>query len=119
MKVVIDMIEDMREGIGSDGTFMLWAMGLKEESAGSYLPSWQSPISHFEVDLEQGKVFLFLGKTALDVQSMAAAFNAMENSQMMYELQLSYSREGKRVDSPLIGFGENLEEKKYLLFLAE
>jgi hypothetical protein len=120
MKVVIDIIEDIREAIHNNGEFSLWIMGLKDKKNGEFTPAWQSPIVRYEIDEQKEKVFLFMGKEEpLNAMACVNELNALENKQMMYELQVVYLKENERVDQALIGFGESFLDKKYLLFVAE
>jgi hypothetical protein len=114
------MIEDIRTAINNDKEFTLGAMGLKEQKNGEFLPSWQSDISHMKIDEQAQKLFLFLGKgEAIAIGDFLKTLNALSNEAMMYEVCLSYSKEDKRVDSSLMGFGESFKEKKYLLFVPD
>ncbi len=120
MKVIIDLIEDIRTAINNDKSFTLGAMGLEEQKNGEFLPSWQSDISRMRLDEKEGKLFLFLGKgEVLNIGDFLETLNALSNTAMMYEVRLSYTREKERVDSPLMGFGESFKDKKYLLFIAD
>lgn len=120
MKVIIDLIEDIRESIDNDRSFTLSVMGLSENENGTFTPSWQSDISSFRLDERSKKMFLFMGKDeALDIGTFIETLNALSNEAMMYELCVSYSKGDQRKDAPLMGFGESLEDKKYLLFIAD
>jgi hypothetical protein len=120
MKVIIDLIEDIRTAINNDKSFTLGTMGLIEQDNGEFTPSWQSDISRMQVDEKEEKLFLFLGKgEALDIGSFLKALNALSNEAMMYEVCVSYTKEKERVNSPLIGFGESFKDKKYLLFITD
>jgi hypothetical protein len=120
MKVIIDLIEDIRESIGNDGDFTLSAMGLGEHESGEFTPLWQSDISSYRLDERSKKIFLFLGKDeALNIGAFNEALNALPNEAMMYEICISYAKKDERVDASLLGFGESLEDKKYLLFIAD
>ena len=119
MKLIIDLIEDIRTAINNDEAFTLEAMGLKEQNNGEFLPSWQSAISRMKLDEKERKLFLFLGKEdAINVGSFLKTLNALSNEAMMYEVCISYSKEEERINSSLMGFGESLEDKKYLLFIS-
>jgi hypothetical protein len=119
MKVIIDLIEDIRESIGNEQSFRLSAMGLDENENSELVPSWQSNIGSFRVDDQARKMFLFLSKEeALDVGALLEALNALSNEAMMYELCVSYTKENQRVDTSLLGFGESLQDKRYHLFIA-
>ena len=120
MKVIIDLIEDIRTAINNDKSFTLGTMGLREQDDGEFKPSWQSDISHMKVDEKEGKLFLFLGKDeALNIGSFLEALNALPNEAMMYEVCVSYTKEKERVNSSLMGFGESFRDKKYLLFISD
>lgn len=120
MKVIIDVIEDIRSAINNDESFSLEAMGLKEQDNGEFIPSWQSGINHMKLDEKEQKLFLFLGKgKPLEIGTFLGTLNALSNQAMMYEIYVSYSKNETRTDTPLIGFGESFKEKKYLLFIAD
>jgi len=120
MKVIIDLIDDVREAINSDKSFSLSAMGLKENEKGEFVPSWQADINQYKLDEKTKKLYLFLGKeNALNIGTFLSDLNSLSNEQMMYELCVSYTKEQKRIDSVLMGFGESFPEKKYLLFIPE
>lgn len=120
MKVIIDLIEDIRTAINNDNSFSLAVMGLREQDGGEFAPSWESIICSMKIDEEEKKLFLFLGKEkALNIGDFLQSLNALLNKQMMYEVCVSYTKENVRVDSSLIGFGESFKDKKYLLFIPE
>lgn len=120
MKVIIDLIEDIRTAINNDENFSLVAMGLKEKEGGEYTPSWESLINSMKIDDENNKLFLFLGKdTALSIGEFLHGVDALANEKMMYEVCVSYLKDEKRVDSSLLGYGESLEDKKYLIFIPQ
>ncbi len=120
MKVIIDVIEDIRAAINNDEAFTLEAMSLEEKENGEYFPLWQSGISHIKLDEEKRKLFLFPGKAeGIGIGEFVNSLNALSNEAMMFEVLVSYLKEDKRVDTSLIGFGESLEDKKYLLFISD
>jgi len=120
MKVIIDLIEDIRTAINNDRSFSLRVMGLKENNTSEFIPSWQSEVCSFKLDKKQKKLFLFLGKDkALNVGDFLDDLNAFSNEAMMYELCISYSKDNKRLDARLMGFGEDFKSKKYLLFIED
>ena len=120
MKVIIDLIDDIREAINNDNSFLLSAMGLKENEKGEVVPSWQADINQYKLDNEAKKLYLFLGKdNAVKVGAFLNELNSLTNEQMMYELCVSYTKANERIDASLMGFGELIPEKKYLLFVSE
>jgi len=120
MKVIIDLIDDIREAINNESDFSLSAMGLQENEKGEFVPSWQANINQYKLDVKAKKLYLFLGKeNALKVGSFLSELNILSNEQMMYELCVSFTKENQRIDASLMGFGESIPEKKYLLFISE
>ena len=120
MKVIIDLIEDIGAAINNDKEFSLAVMGLKEDENNEFIPSWQSGLCSFRLEPAQKKVFLFLGKEeGLNIGEFLTTLNTLKNEELMYELCVSYSKEDKRIDSSLIGFGESFKDKKYLVFIPE
>ena len=120
MKFIIDVIEDIRTAIDNDGLFTLGVMALQEQKSGEYLPAWRSGISHMQLDEKGQKLFLFPGKDeSIDMEEFLQRLNALPNEKMMYEVCVSFSKEQRRIDSSLIGFGESLEDKQYLLFIRD
>jgi len=120
MKVIIDLIEDIRASINNEASFSLRAVGLKEDEKSQFTPLWQSDINQYKVDDKTKKLYLFLGReAAVSIGELLETLNALANEKMMYEVCISYAKEEQRIDAPLLGFGESLEEKKYLLFIAE
>ena len=120
MKVIIDLIEDIREAINNDNSFTLTAMGLAESAEGEFTPSWQSEVCEYRLSETDKKIYFLLGRdNPLNIGSLLEDLNTLSNEAMMYEVCVSYSKDEQRVDSSLIGFGEALEDKKYLLFIAD
>ncbi len=120
MKVIIDLIEDIRTAINNDESFTLTTMGLTESAEGEFTPAWQSEVCEYRLSETDKKIYFLLGKeNPLNIGDLLEDLNALSNEQMMYEVCVSYSKENQRIDSSLIGFGEALEEKKYLLFIAD
>jgi len=118
MKVIIDLIEDIRTAIDNNPEFALTGMALKENEKGEHEPVWQSNIVHSRLDHETKKLYLFLGKEEpMSVATLLSELDTFSNEAMMYELNITYTQNNERVDQEIIGFGEALAEKKYLLFI--
>ena len=118
MKVIIDLIEDVRTVINNDDSFSLVAMGLEEKDNGEFIPRWEGKVCSMRLDEEKKRLFLFLAKEeALQIGDLLQDLNALSNEKMMYEVCVSYSKENRRLDSSLLGFGESFSDKKYLVFI--
>ena len=120
MKVIIDLIEDIHTAINNDNSFTLTAMSLAENAEGEFTPSWQSEVCEYRLNDTDKKIYFLLGKEkSLNIGDLLKDLNTLSNEAMMYEVCVSYSKENQRIDSSLIGFGEALDDKKYLLFIAD
>ena len=118
MKVIIDLIEDIRTAIDNAPAFTLTGMALQANEQGEHEPIWQSNIVHYRLDNEAKKLFFFLGQDdALSVGTLLQELNTYSNEAMMYEVCLTYTQNNTRQDKSLIGFGEVIPEKRYLLFI--
>lgn len=120
MKVIIDLIEDIRTAIHNDTRFSLAAMQLTENPEGEFIPAGESNICRYSIDDQHKKLYCFLGQEpALTVGPLLETLNALANEAMMYEVCISYAKGEQRIDQPLIGFGESLQDKRYLLFISD
>ena len=118
MKVLIDLIEDIQTTLDNMTDFTLAGMGLKEDSTGEFEPQWKSSIVHYRLDDKEKKFFLFLGQNKpLKIADLLSELNSYSNEAMMYEICLTYTQDDQRLDKKIIGFGESIPEKKYLLFV--
>ena len=121
MKVLIDLIEDIQTALSDQHhDFSLFAMALQEDETANHTPTWQAGISHYSIDESQQKIYFFLGKEShYSLHTLFEEINKLSQEAMMYEVLVTYSKEEQRVDQPLIGFGEAVADKKYLLFIAD
>ena len=119
MKVIIDLVEDLKSSINNDKEFSLRAMNLYESDTGEFVPSWQTDIASIRIDDKTKKMYVFLGVEPMGVEEILTKLDALSNEQMMYEILLSYYKEEKRADASLMGFGESFKDKKYLFFISE
>ena len=119
MKVVIDLIEDIRESIQNSEAYSVTAMLLKEDSNDkkNLIYSGESSVGSFFVD-KISKELIFnveRDKEALSVGELVKHLLIMDMEQMMYEVKLSVSDDYAPQD--LVGFGFNATDKKYALFI--
>ncbi len=113
MKVVIDLIEALREEIHNQGDFSLLAMLLKEDASGKLDVLGEKQITRivlqdetliFYIDPEPGTVL---------VEPLVTMLNSMKNEEMMYVVKIAVSQQIFDV----VGFGKSDEDKKFVLFI--
>ena len=119
MKVVIDLIEDIRESIHNSEEYGVVAMLLKEdEGEGSELTyRGEASIGSFYVDKISKELIFSVerDKKSLDIGELIKHLLIMDMNMMMYEVKVEVSE--SHPPQPLVGFGFNATDTKYVLFI--
>ncbi|MCW8821413.1 MAG: hypothetical protein OQK45_04225 [Sulfurovum sp.] len=119
MKVIIDLIEDVREEIGNKEDFILTAMLLKEdpEDTEKLIYAGESPINLSVLDEVRKQLILKIDGSGSVVTTgkLIKPLLILPVSDMMYELRMDVNAE--YCDVEVAGFGKSMEEKKYILFI--
>jgi len=119
MKVVIDLIEDIRESINNNETYDITAMLLKEDSENkkNLIYAGEAPIGAFFINEITKELILSIEKKSevLKVGELVKHLLIMDMDKMMYEVKLSVSEE--HAPQELVGFGFNAADSKYALFI--
>ena len=119
MKVIIDLIEDIRESINNNETYTLTAMLLKEEQSNkkNLIYAGEASIGSFYVDKIAKILILKVEKEgeALSIGELVKHLLIMDMDMMMYEVKLAVSDEHEPQE--LVGFGFNATDSKYALFI--
>lgn len=122
MKVVIDLIEDLRHGIANQKDFIIGAVAVQKEldANGNSLLAWGKGITRAEVD-ETNETLNFYVEDGHPLTSGAviALLDSMPNDQMMYKVMVSQKETPDSADAPLIGFTEDMNAKQYMLIIEE
>jgi exosome complex RNA-binding protein Csl4 len=119
MKVVIDLIEDIRDSISNNETYNVTAMLLKEDAKDTknLIYAGETSVASFHVD-EISKELIFTVDTkekSLQIGDLVKHLLIMDMEKMMYEVKLSVSDE--HAPQELVGFGFNAADAKYALFI--
>lgn len=121
MKVIIDLIEDIRERINNDEHYTLAGMLLKEDAndKSKLIYAGEAPIGSFYVDKVSKELILTIEKekAPLCVGELVKHLLIMDMDMMMYEVKLAASQE--HPPNALVGFGFNATDKKYALFIMK
>ena len=119
MKVIIDLIEDIRESINNNETYSITAMLLKEDANDkkNLLYAGEASVGSFYVDKISKKLILTVekDKEPLSVGELVKHLLIMDMDMMMYEVKLAVSEEHEPQE--LVGFGFNAADTKYALFI--
>jgi len=119
MKVIIDLIEDIRESIGNAEDFELRAGLLKEDKdhLSKLIYAGEAPLNAFVLD-ESKKQLIFKidsSSTKIYVGELLSHLLALSMDAMIYELKMAVNVQ--YTDVEIIGFGKNEEERSYILFI--
>lgn len=120
MKVIIDLIEDIREEIDNQKNFILTVMLLKEnpEDTEKLLCAGEASIVLFELD-ESLKQLVFKidssGDVKVTIGELLKPLLKLPMNTMMHELRIDVN--AQYPDTEVIGFGKSFEDKKYILFI--
>ncbi|CAA6812157.1 MAG: Unknown protein [uncultured Sulfurovum sp.] len=119
MKVIIDLIEDVREQIGNHEAYEVTAGLLKEDAKDSkkLIYAGEAPLNvavlddetkqlHFKIDGSDKKV---------TIGALIPPLLILDMESMMYELKMDVNAQYKNMD--IVGFGKNDEQKRYILFI--
>ncbi|CAA6805317.1 MAG: Unknown protein [uncultured Sulfurovum sp.] len=119
MKVIIDLIEDIRESINNNETYAVTAMLLKEDEQDkkNLIYAGEASVASFHID-EISKELIFTVNSndkALEIGELVKHLLIMSMDKMMYEVKLAVSDE--HAPQALVGFGFNATDAKYALFI--
>jgi len=118
MKVIIDLIEDIRESIANAEAYTLRAGLLREDAndASKLIYAGEAPIEHYWLD-EVSKALRFkvgTGKT-VKIGALIPELLILDMDKMMYGLKIDVNSEYQDMD--VVGFGKSDEERVYTLFI--
>jgi hypothetical protein len=119
MKVIIDLIEDIREEIGNQEDFVLTAILLKEspEDAERLVSAGEAILNHYDIDDKHHQLILKIDRsdTEVTVGKLIRDLLILPMSDMMFELKIDVNTQYSSIE--VVGFGKSIEEKKYILFI--
>ncbi|MDD3476380.1 MAG: hypothetical protein PHI38_05885 [Sulfurimonas sp.] len=115
MKFIIDMIDDIRENIQNSKEYTLLAMLLSEDEEQSLQNAGEKVITSLYVDNTAKQLQLGFLDEHVTTKELLEYLDSLEMQAMMYEVMIKISNEHPLM--PVIGFGENNEQKQYIFFV--
>ena len=115
MKYIIDMIDDIRENIQNSQNYTLLAMLLKEDEEKNFQNAGQKVITSIHLDHETKELQLGFLDGGASTKELLESVNSLDMKAMMYEVVVKISDEHPLM--PVVGFGENNEERAYTFFV--
>jgi len=120
MKVIIDLIEDIRESIANAESFELRAGLLKTdpEDSNRLIYAGEVPLSGYRLDKEEKKLYFEIDGSdrKLIVGDIIPELLILDMDMMMYEIRLDINVQYR--DMEIVGFGKNEAQESCLLFVA-
>ena len=119
MKVVIDLIEDIRESIGNTEDYVLTAGLLKEDTNDSdrLIYAGEAKLTSFQLD--ETKRALEFGiensNEEITVGEVIPPLLIADMDVMMYKVRVNVNAQYS--DMEVVGFGKNDEAQRYVLFI--
>jgi len=119
MKVIIDLIEDMREQIGNNEEYAVTAGLLKSDvnDPTKLIYAGEAPINVMALERED-RILRFKidgSSSKLTIGELVPEILILDMDAMMFELKMDVNVQYK--DMEIVGFGKNDEEKRYILFI--
>ena len=119
MRVIIDLIEDVREQIGNHETYEVMAGLLKTDTEDSekLIYAGEAPLNSVELEREKRQlVFKIDGSDKkLTIGELIPSILILDMDAMLFELKIDVNAQYKGME--VVGFGKNDEEKRYILFI--
>jgi len=119
MKVIIDLIEDIRESINNNENYTVSAMLLQEDTTDkkNLVYAGEASVSSFYVDKISKELILEVNKKepSLKIGDLVKHLLIMDMDEMMFEVKLVVSEQ--HAPQSLVGFGFNATDAKYALFI--
>ena len=120
MKVIIDLIEDIRESIANTEDFVLTAGLLKQDTSDvdKLVYAGEAAICSFVLDEEKKELCFTVGSSdvAVTVGELIPSLLILDMNKMMYPLKIDVNAVYRGLE--IVGFGKSEEDKKYILFIV-
>lgn len=119
MKVIIDLIEDVREQIGNHEAYEVTAGLLKsdENDSSKLVYAGEAPLNLFKLEEENRQLrFKIDGSDKrLTIGELIPPILILDMDAMMFELRMDVNAQYENME--IVGFGKNDEQKRYILFI--
>jgi hypothetical protein len=116
MKYIIDLMDDLRESLHNAQGYALVAMLLKESDDGTLRNAGEKRITSLTVDPDAKALYLGFAEGEATTTTLLECVNALPMEAMMYEVMVRISQRHPLM--PVIGFGEDREQKTYVFFVT-
>ena len=119
MRVIIDLIEDVREQIGNHETYEVMAGLLRtdEQDSEKLIYAGEAPLNAMELARDKRQLSFKIDGSdkRLTIGELIPSILILDMDAMMFELKMDVNAQYK--DMEIVGFGKNDEEQRYILFI--
>lgn len=117
MRFIIDLIENIREEVADSSDYTIYAGLLKSGEGDSLVYAGEAPLGSFDIDNRDHSLVLRVDKSspAIAIEDLVSSLLILDMKSMMYSLKIDINIENRDIE--VVGFGKNIEEKKYFLFI--
>lgn len=115
MKVIIDLIESIKDEINNQGDYTFLAMLLKENDVREMELVGEKPISRIAVVGNELIFYVDDKERIIFVEPVLIMLNDLENKEMMIPVKVSVSNQ----IFDIIGFGKSEKDKKFVVFITQ
>ena len=119
MRVIIDLIEDVREQIGNHEEYEVMAGLLKTDVQDStkLIYAGEAPLNSTELEREKRQLTFKIDGSdkKLTIGELIPSILILDMDAMMFELKMDVNTQYKGME--IVGFGKNDEQKRYILFI--
>ncbi len=119
MKVIIDLIEDIRESIANTEAYALYAGLLREDIHDTEKLHYagEAPIGSYVLDNEKRELLFSVDHTdaKVSIGALLPSLLILDMQGMMYPLKMTVNRQYTGME--IVGFGKNEAERHYILFI--
>lgn len=119
MRVIIDLIEDVREQIGNHEAYEVMAGLLKTDAQDSekLIYAGEAALNTAELEREKRQLTFKIDGSdkKLTIGELIPSILILDMEAMLFELKMDVNAQYK--DMEIVGFGKNDEQKRYILFI--
>lgn len=113
MKVIIDLIEAIRQEINNQGDFTLLAMLLRKDEVGAMELVGEKPISRMALLDDTLIFYVDIKERHVSIHPVLKMLGELSNEEMMFPLKVSVNNQSFDV----VGFGKSEKDKKFVVFI--
>ena len=119
-KLISNLVNEFQTLDEIQDDFELFIMSIKIDEFGEYDSAETIlPVSHLNVDIEKEECLFHFGSSETEAMTIASTVEKIKEIDSSFLLcaaeEMTVDGKAVRLDNPIIGFGENIEQKRFFL----